>query len=95
LVRGIPQDYAEALKWFRRSADQGSPGAQFMLGRMYAQGKGVPEDFVHAHMWFNLAAAQGFEKARELRDTIEKKMTSAQVDQAQKLAREWKPKLER
>jgi TPR repeat protein len=95
LGEGIPQDYAEALKWFRRSADQGNSMAQFMLAGMYAQGKGVQKDFVQAHMWLNLAGAQGHEEAQQLRDTIAKKMTPAQVDQAQKLAREWKSKPER
>jgi len=42
-------------------------------------------------MWLNLAAAQGFEKAAELRDLLEKAMTPAQLAEAQRLAREWKP----
>jgi uncharacterized protein len=89
------QAVTEALKWFRRSADQGSPGAQIMLADMYTQGEGVPEDLVQAHMWLNLAGAhQGYEGAQELRDTIARKMTAAQIAEAQKLAREWKPKPE-
>src|SRR4051812_39033386 len=30
--RGVPQDYAEATKWYRRSAEQGLPLAQHLLG---------------------------------------------------------------
>ena len=32
---GIPQDYVEALKWFRLAADQGQANAQCFLGLMY------------------------------------------------------------
>ena len=60
--QGVPQDYAEAVKWYRLAADQGDAYAQNNLGVMYDQGQGVPQDYVLAHMWFNLSAAQGDEK---------------------------------
>jgi TPR repeat protein len=59
---------------------------------MYAQGQGVPQDYVRAHMWFNLLAAQGYKGASENRDKAARLMTPAQIAEAQKLAREWKPK---
>ena len=37
---GVPEDYAEALKWFRKAADQGNPIAQYNLGLLYVQGRG-------------------------------------------------------
>jgi hypothetical protein len=40
----VPQDDAEAVKWFRKAADQGDPYAQFNLGNMYAEARGVPQD---------------------------------------------------
>jgi uncharacterized protein len=58
---------------------------------MYAQGHGVPQDDVLAHMWFNLAAAIGEKSAVTDRDKAAAQMTPAQVAEAQKLAREWKP----
>ena len=42
-------------------------------------------------MWLNLAAAAGAKDMRELRDKIALLMTPAQIAEAQKLAREWKP----
>ena len=93
---GVPQNYAEAVKWYREAAEQGFLKAQFALGSMYDRGRGVPQDYIEAHKWFNLAATQRSEvqeKARENRDLLEKRMTSAQIAEAQKLAREWKPKL--
>jgi len=92
---GVPQDYAEAVKWYRKAAGQGNAVAQFELGVMYATGQGVPQDYVLAHMWFNLAAAQGwigFEKAKTNRDIAAERMTREQIAEAQRLAREWKPK---
>jgi TPR repeat protein len=94
--KGVPQDYAEAVKWYRLAADQGFVIAQYSLGSLYADGRGVPQDYVQAHMWFYLAAAQGtFEGAVAARDNIVSKMTPAQIAEAQKLAREWKPKAQR
>ncbi len=92
LGRGVPQDDTEALRWFRRAAEQGLAVAQLNLGVMYAQGQGVPQDYVQARMWQNLAAAQGHENARRARDRLAKKMTPAQLADAQRLARKWKPK---
>ena len=56
---------------------------------MYLNGKGVPQDYAEAHMWSNLAALKGNELGRKNRDIIAKKMTLAQMAEAQRLAREW------
>ena len=88
--QGVPQDYAEAVKWYRKAAEQGDAIALFNLGAMYFSGRGVPQDFVQAHMWLNLAAAIGQPKVViELRDGVAKRMTPAQVAEAQRLARGW------
>jgi TPR repeat protein len=58
---------------------------------MYAEGRGVPQDYVRAHMWFNLSAAQGDQKAVMLLNMAERRVSSAQITEARKLAREWKP----
>jgi hypothetical protein len=85
---GVPQDYAEAVKWFRRAADQGVTGAQTLLGEMYAIGRGVPQDYVQAYRWASLGVSQASnpeEKgaAAAARDAIAAKMTAAQIAQAQ------------
>ena len=93
---GVPQDYAEAVKWYRRAADQGDETGQFMLGLMYEYGQGVARSYVQADMWFNLAAAhlaRGIsDTAARERDSIAGKMTQEQIAEAQGLARKWKPK---
>jgi TPR repeat protein len=93
--QGVPQDSAEAARWYRKAADQGEAVGQFNLGGMYAEGQGVPQEYVTAHMWLNLAAAKdGEDDAAKARDTIAKEMTREQLAEAQRLAREWKPKPE-
>jgi hypothetical protein len=100
--QGVPKDYAEAAKWYRKAAEQGFAEAQTNLGIMYFTGLGVPKGYVLAHMWFTLAASrfsaseQGRrEMAGSQRDFAASKMTPAQIAEAQKLAREWKPKMEK
>ena len=61
---GVPQDYAEALKWFRLAADQGYAIAQNNLGVMYESGEGVPQDYAEALKWYRLAADQGYAEAQ-------------------------------
>ena len=100
--RGVPQDYAVAVAWYRKAAEQGDAHAQYNLGAMYVHGEGVAQDYVQAHMWLNLAASRLAASEKENRDLAIKhrnivaaKMTPAQIAEAQKLAREWKPKPER
>ena len=76
---------------FRKAADQGDAVAEFLLGNQYANGRGVPQDYVRAHMWFSLAAARGQQIAVKTLEMAERKMTPAQITEAQKLARDWKP----
>src|SRR5262245_31017781 len=96
--RGVPQDYAEAARWYRRAAEQGDAQAQYNLGLAYARGEGVTQNVVDAHMWFNLAAARfpasdtrNRTAAVKNRDTVAGEMSSDQIAEAQKRAREWKP----
>ena len=89
---GVARDFAAAAKLFRAAAEQGRAVAQNELGDMYSSGRGVPQDYVAAYMWLSLAAAQNDRAAALRRDRIAKLMTPAQIEQAQKLVRDWKPK---
>jgi len=90
--KGVPKNYPFAAKLYLRAAEQGEARAQFLLAGMYSSGTGVPKDWVFAYMWANLSAASGFEFAPKLRDLAASQMTPAQIAEAQRLAREWKPK---
>lgn len=92
-------DFATALQLWRPRAELGSDVAQVNLGFMYYSGQGVPQDYVQAHMWVDLAASRFPPSAKEdrdqashHRDIVASKMTPEQIAEAQRLAREWKPK---
>lgn len=95
--QGVPKDDAGALKWYRMAAEQGNAEAQNRLGIFYTFGQGVPVDYVLAHMWYDIAASnytetKDREGAARNRDGIASLMKPAQVEQAKRMAREWKPK---
>src|SRR5206468_3969014 len=56
---GVPQDYAEAMNWFRKAADQGEPLAELKVGVMYEKGQSVFQDYAEAMKWYRKAADQG------------------------------------
>jgi TPR repeat protein len=94
-VKGVPQDYTEAARWYHLAADQGYYAAMHELGLMYFNGKGVPQDYVTAYMWLNLAAARSpawETNAAEARDLVASRMTKAQIAEGMKLARQWVPR---
>ena len=97
---GIPQDYAEAARWYRLAAEQGHAKARVNLGGMYEFGAGVPQDLVQAHKWYNLAASRASSSNPDLRETAVRsrdrmaaRLTRAQLAKAQRLAREWQPRV--
>jgi len=47
---------------------------------------------VSAHMWFNLSGSNGNKGGVENRNIVEKRMTKQQIEKAQEMARNWKPK---
>ena len=64
--RGVARDDAEAVRWYRKAAQQGYAIAQTILGFMYAEGEGVTRDDAEAVRWFRKAAEQGNAEARKV-----------------------------
>ena len=89
--KGVLRDYVEAARWFMKSAMQNNAEGQALLSLMYFEGKGVTRDLVQAYMWVNLAAAKGDPKYEKTREVLAQAMTPSQIDEAQRLTREWKP----
>lgn len=89
---GAPQSAQMALFWFSQAAEQDNAAGLGKLGLMHEKGRGVLQDFIQAHKWYNLSAARGEESAAEAREALAKQMTPAQIAEAQRLAREWRPK---
>lgn len=61
----------------------------FRLGMMYATGRTVEPDLITAHKWFNIAAAKGYPGAARYRQEVAAEMSSVEVAEAQRAAREW------
>lgn len=61
----------------------------YRAGLVYSTGVGVDADYVLAHKFFNLAALRGSIDARQSRKELSEYMTSEEIAEAQKAAREW------
>jgi hypothetical protein len=100
----VAKDLTLAASWFRKAAEQGNVHGQLSLGAVYRDGRGVPKDLVIAYMWMDLAAQQGPKfttpsvaglfsyQAKTARDEMVKQMSPAQIAEAQRRSRDWKPK---
>ena len=93
----MAQDYAAVTKWYLAAAERGAIAAQANLGTLYANGWGVARDDVLAHMWLNLAvsgAKSGKFRRRLIRkrDSVAGRLTPERITEAQRLARDWRPK---
>ena len=91
--QGVPQNYVKAAHWYRLAANQGDADAQSFLGDLYYNGQGVPQDYVKAYKWFILVKAQSRLDAKTSRivDLLRSLMTTEQIAEGQRLAREWVP----
>jgi hypothetical protein len=74
--KGLPQDFTEAVAWYRKAADQGFARAQDDLGYMYLEGKGVWRDYSEAARWYRKAAKQGDEYALRALDSMNIRFTA-------------------
>jgi TPR repeat protein len=83
--QGVLQNHDEAAKWFWLAANQGVASAQAFSALC------TPMARAFRKITSDLSAAQGGQVAAIERDSIPKLMTSAQIAEAQKLAREWRP----
>jgi uncharacterized protein len=58
-------DHKEALKWYRKAAEQGHDDAQWLVGNKYLLGEGVEKNYYRAKEWFEKAASSGNQLAQE------------------------------
>ena len=96
---GVPRDHAEAAKWYLRAAEKGYAWAQNNIGFMLGFGEGTPpRDDVQAYKWLTLATERYTAKNKDRLDQAIKdraalaaRMTPAQIADADRLVRQWKP----
>jgi TPR repeat protein len=64
-VDGIPSDKVEALRWYRKAAENGYGPAQIVMGDFCSFGDGVPMDFKQSLAWYRRAQARNTPNAKE------------------------------
>ena len=57
--KGVPQSYAKADYWYKKSAEHGYLNAELNLGFAYSNGQGVPQNYAKADYWYKKAAEHG------------------------------------
>lgn len=92
LGQGVSQDDKASIKWYRLAAEQGDAEAQYNLGLAYGLGRGIQQDQVQAYVWLSLASDQGHKEAVKPRTAILKSISPEQLEEAQRLSREYAEK---
>lgn len=88
---GVPQDFAEALKWYKLAAHNES--GYYQMGSIYEhEHKMVKKNLILAYMWYKLAEDNGHYSVKEQLRGIANDMTQEQIATAKKLARECQAK---
>lgn len=100
---GVPRNHTEAARLYLSAAEQGYARAQNNIGFMLGFGEGIPpRDDVQAYKWLSLAIARYTSKNADrldqaIRDraALRARMSAAQLAEAERLIREWRPKPEK
>lgn len=72
-------EYQRAFALLEPLAVQGDPQAQFLLGRMYAEGQGLLRDYSRAHTWLTLAANNGVNEALYAKSDVAGRMSTRDI----------------
>jgi TPR repeat protein len=76
---GAPQNYPEAMRWYKLAAAQDHPTALSNLGFMFDQGLGVEADDAQALRWYTMAAKKGDPNAVKNRDLVQARIEAHQA----------------
>ena len=88
---GAPANFAEASRWFERSASLGYVDAQFNLAVLYERGDGVPQSLLDAYKWYSIAAAAGDAIAKTRADAIATQVSPEELQAAGQAAAHFRP----
>ena len=82
------KDYTEAVRWYKKAAEDGDAYSQFLLGFMYRRGQGVEKDLYEAMDWLKKAVKNGSEHAEKEVDTLKSEIEAAErAERAERAAR--------
>ena len=87
--RGVAKNAAEAVKWWRKAADQNHLVAQYNLAVGYERGDGVAKYEVEAYKWYRLAAKQGDRKAQRNAAMLEMTMSREEIEEGKQRESNW------
>jgi len=85
--QGVRRDPKEAVRWFRKAANQGDGVAQYNLSLRYQDGEGVVQDLVMAYVWYNVSAANGVRLVKESRDSVLARLSASERKLGRKLSK--------
>ena len=96
---GVRRDHKEAARLYLLAANQGYARAQNDIGFMLGFGEGIPpQDDIEAYKWLSLAITgytaknqDRLDQARKDLATLAKRMNPAQITEAERRARAFKP----
>lgn len=96
---GVPRNHQEAARLYLAAAQQGYARAQNDIGFMLGFGEGVPpRDDIEAYKWIQLAINRYTSKNQDRLDqarrdlaTLARRMSPAQIAEAERRVRAWKP----
>lgn len=88
---GVPQNYTEAAKWYRKAAERDIALAQYIVGVMYEHGQGVPQNYAESYFWLVLASRSEDKDSTTARDEVAVHLTADQMLALKNRANEWKP----
>jgi TPR repeat protein len=96
---GVPRDHKEAARLYSLAANQGYARAQNDIGFMLGFGEGIPpQDDIEAYKWLTLAIngytdknRERLEQARQDLAALAKRMRPAQITEAERRAKAFKP----
>lgn len=81
------RDYKTAEREFKQLSKNNDPYAQYMLGKIFSEGQGTRKDYVKAYKWLQLAENNDIQQARQLKNSITKRMSKKDLKEAHKLIR--------
>ncbi len=87
---GVSRNSVEAVKWFRRAAEQNLAEAQSNLGVCYERGDGVAKYELEAYKWDLLAAGQGDTKAKRNVPLLEVLLSPEEIAEGKQRAQAWR-----
>ncbi len=80
-------DYATTFAVTRPLAESGDPDAQYLLGYLYERGEGVARDLTRAYAWYGMAARQGDAFAAHALTELARRMSAAEIAEAEAFTR--------